>query len=372
MNKNVKIDFKKTPERVELVKRMADNNRVVAMEAQQAFAEYIRPAVEYVLNAKVTSNAVYRDLPFSKNSRPTIPLDNYLGLLGSKENTVRIWSQQIAGGLATNLLQGLGEYTFQVYRLDTAISFYNDYIRDANLGHLTQGIDLMINQLAVKQERNAWSPLLMALAQATSGGGSHIIESQVPGVFQLEDLNQMFIKIDRMYTSYVGGTPDGATPAGLTDLFVSPEIIGQIRAFAYNPMNVRGGYKSDGTEATSSIALPDSIREQVFRGGGLLSIYDVNIHKLIELGKGAKYNAVFDGYYGGTFDPATQEVLLGFDLSRDVILRPVVTDDDFGGGSVVVLPDDQFFLRSEKTGFFARLQEGRVLLDDRVLLGMVV
>lgn len=365
--RNSNINLKRTPERVELVKSMVDPNRQIALAAQQAFAEYIRPAVQQVLLAKATSNSVYRDLEFSKNDRPTIPLDTFLG---TKENNVRIWSQSVAGGLPTNLIQGLGEYTFSTYRLDSAVSFYEQYIRNANLPVLTAGIDRMINEILVKQEKNAWYPLLSALA-----ANSQIYSSKVPGVFQLEDLNTLFTKIDRIYTSYVGGTPEGVTPQGLTDLFVSPEVVGQIRAFAYNPMNVRGGYKADGSEQGGVVPLPDSVREQIYRGGGLVSIYDVSIHKLIELGKGQKYNTVFDNFYAGSNPPftgATQEIVIGFDLSRDVFLRPVITDDDYSNGQVVVLPDDQFQVRSEKVGFFSRVIEGRAILDSRPIVGLVV
>src|SRR3712207_7001374 len=49
----------------------------------------------------------------------------------------------------------------------------------------------------------------------------------------LHDMNRMMTYLQRMYTSYTGGTPDAATPPGLTDLFVSPEIMEDIRAFAY-------------------------------------------------------------------------------------------------------------------------------------------
>jgi hypothetical protein len=365
-----RISLKRTPERVELIKRMADANRAVALEAQQAFAEFIRPAVQKVLNQKSTASVIYRDLDYSKNDRPMIPIDQFLG---TSEKHVSIWAQSIAGGLPTNLIQGLNEFTFQVYRLDSAVSFYNDYIKNANLPVLTAGIERMINEIVVKQERNAWSPLLAALATASTNSLDHVVTSTVAGVFQLEDLNKLFTRIDRIWSSYANGTPDLTIGSGLTDLFVSPEVIAQVRAFAYNPMNVRGGYKSDGTENTgTSVALPEGMRQEIFNAGGLLSIYDVNLHKLLELGRNAKYNTVFDGYYGGSFAPTTQEIVVGVDLSRDVFLRPVVTDDDNGGGQVVVRPDDQFYSRSEKTGFWAKVEEGRVILDDRALVGLIV
>jgi hypothetical protein len=370
MNNQAKIDLKRTPERVELIKKMVDPDRNVAYEAQQAFAAYIRPAIQVVLNQKATANAVYKDLAFSRNDRWTIPLDLFVG---TREKHITIWSQHTAGGLPTNFLHGISEYPFSVYRLDTAVSFPNDALKYSQLPILTAGIDRMINELVVKQERNAWAPLLNALAVATTNGNKHVISSEVAGVFQLADFNNLAIKLDRTYLSYASGTPESGVN-GITDIFVSPEILGQIRSWAYNPMNTRGGFKSDGSEATSSVALPDDVRESIFRSGGLNEIYGINIHKLIELGIGGKYNTLFDSFYSGspTFDSTTQEIVIGADLSRDVFLRPVITDDDNGGGSVLVRPDNQWAERAEKTGFYAKLEEGRIILDDRALVGIIV
>lgn len=369
MSKFQAINLKRTPERAELVRRMADDNRAVAYEAQQAFAAYIRPAIETVINQKSTASAIYTNQPFSKNDRPTIPLDLFVG---SQEKHINIWAQTVAGGLATNLIQGLGEYTFQVYRLDSAVSFYNEHLKNANLAVLSIGMERMANEFVVKQERNAWIPILQALADASTNSIDHVQSAAVAGQFQLDDLNTLFTKIDRIWASYASGTPDAAIGAGLTDLFVSPEIVGQVRKFVYNPMNTRGGYKSDGSEDTGSVALPDTIREGFYKRAGSMFLYDIELHKLLELGKGAKYNTLFDGFYGGSFNPATQEILVGADLSRNVFLRPVVTDDDNGGGELVIRPDDQFVARSEKTGFYAKLSEGRVILDDRALVGLIV
>lgn len=369
MSKFQSINLKRTPERAELVRRMADNNRVVAAEAQEAFAAFIRPAIETVINQKSTASAIYSNQPFSKNDRPTIPLDLFVG---TQEKHINIWSQSVAGGLATNLIQGLGEYTFQVYRLDSAISFYNEHLKNANLAVLSMGMERMANEFVVKQERNAWIPILQALAAAQTNSIDHVQTSAIAGQFQLDDLNTLFTKIDRIWSSYANGTPDASLGSGLTDLFVSPEIIGQVRKFLYNPLNTRGGYKSDGTEDTGSIALPDSIREGFYKRSGSMSLYDIELHKLIELGKNAKYNTLFDSFYGGSFNPATQEILVGADLSRNVFLRPVITDDDNGGGELVIRPDDQFVARSEKVGFYGRMSEGRILLDDRALVGLIV
>jgi hypothetical protein len=370
------ISLERTPKRVELLKRMVDKNKLVADEAKEAFASFISPVIQIVLNQKVTSSAIYQDAEFSENDRPTIPIDLYLG---TKENYFRVWSQTVPGGLPTNMVQGLGEYTFTTYELDSAIAFMNYYLKNARLDVMTQGMERMINEIAVKQERNAWGVILNALAvastpQAIGADISHVISATTPGQFQLHDLNKLWTYLARLYTSYTGGTPDTVNPPGLTDLFCSPEIIEDIRAFAYNPMNIRGGYSGGGsTEMTggSGIPLPDAVRAQFFSAGGVPEIFNVSIHQMVEFGVGKKYNTVFDNFYSGSFTGSTQEIIVGADLSRPVFLRPVVVDEDTGG-QVTVRPDDQFVSRSEKTGFYAKVKEGRVILDDRALVGLIV
>ena len=366
----MKISLERTPKRVELLKRMVDKNPAVALEAKEAFAAFISKPIQIVLNQKVTSSAIYQDHEFTENDRPTIPIDLYVG---TKENYIRVWSQTLPGGLPTNMVTGLSEYTFNTYELDSAIAFMNFYLKNARLDVMTAGMERMINEIAVKQERNAWAPILNAVAVASTNGNNHIVTATVPGQFQLHDLNKMFTYLSRLYTSYTGGTPDTITPPGLTDLFVSPEVIEDIRAFAYNPMNVRGGYTSANAEMTagSGIPLPDAVRQSIYNSGGLSEIYNVTIHPMIEFGVGRKYNTIFDNFYTGTFNGATDEVAIGVDLTRPVFLRPVVVDEETGG-QVMVRPDDQFVSRSEKTGFYAKVKEGRVILDDRALVALVI
>jgi hypothetical protein len=371
------ISLERTPKRVELLKRMGSNDKLVAGEAQEAFAAFIAPVIQQVLLQKVTSSQIYQDVEFNENDRPTIPVDLYLG---TSENYIRVWAQTMPGGLPTNVVQGLQEYTFTTYELDSAIAFMKSYLRQARLDVMTAGMERMINEIAVKQERNAWGPILAAAGTASTNGQSHIIDSTIAGQFLLDDLNRLWTKIQRMYVSYVGGTPDTATPVGLTDLFVSPEVMEDIRGFAYNPMNVRGGYDSGGSEMTTGagVPLPDAMRQRIFESGGMAEIYNVTLHSMVEFGVNQKYNLIFDNFYSGSFDPATQQVALGLDLSRQVFLRPVVVNDEAtetlgtSGGQVVVRPDDQFFTRSEKVGFFAKVREGRLILDDRAIVGIII
>jgi hypothetical protein len=167
--------------------------------------------------------------------------------------------------------------------------------------------------------------------------------------------------VKRINTSYAGGTTDSSY--GLTDLFVSPEIKADIRAFAYQPFTTTG---------TAGTNLPDGAREEIYRGAGAQELYGVTLHELVELGVGAKYNALFNAFKGSqTFDDTASEILVGLDLSREGFIRPIARQAE-SGATFSVLPDDQFVARSEKTGFYGSLEEGRVCIDARTVAGLIV
>jgi len=53
------------------------------------------------------------------------------------------------------------------------------------------------------------------------------------------------------------------------------------------------------------------------------------------------------------------------------MIRAVATDSESGSEFDLVV-DDQFVSRSQKIGYYGSLEEGRMLLDDRVLTGIIV
>ena len=76
--KNKKLVITKTPERSELMKLMASEDRGVAYQAQTAFASFLRPIVQRLLDQKATVNYIYSDVSIGKNDNPTVPLDPYV------------------------------------------------------------------------------------------------------------------------------------------------------------------------------------------------------------------------------------------------------------------------------------------------------
>jgi len=360
----MKIKLKNTPEQVELVKAMGSRDITVAREASEAFAAFIGPVVSKVLMQAGTASAIYTDAPYDADDNPSLPLDLWFD---QSQDYVTVWSQNVAGGLPSSTVEGFSELKISTYRLDAAVSFLKRYARTGRIDVVSKAVERMSNEVLVKQERNAWAVVLKALAEArtpavgTNNGvaGGQIINSSTAGTFNLGDLNNLMTLVKRINTSYAGGTTTDSY--GLTDLFISPEIKADIRAFAYQPFTTGGGTN-----------LPDGAREEIYRGAGSQELYGVTLHELVELGVGAKYSALFNAFKGSqTFNDTASELIVGLDLSREGFIRPIARQAE-SGGTFTVLPDDQFVARSEKTGFYGSLEEGRVCIDARTVAGLIV
>jgi hypothetical protein len=185
----------------------------------------------------------------------------------------------------------------------------------------------------------------------------------------------MLTKSKRIVTSFSGGTPDAARGKGVTDIIVSPEIVESLRAIAYNPL-------------VGSVPNADVIAEEAYSAAGAPSFYGINVIELNEMGSSQKFNTAFTaaasaasitpahGLAGSpntptAFDDASDELVLGIDRSRESLVRPVAVDAE-NGGEFNLIADDQYSIRQSKVGYFGSLEEGRVVLDNRALVGVVV
>jgi hypothetical protein len=371
----MKITLKRTPDQVELVKAMASRNRNVAYEAQVALAEFIGPVLAEVLNQAPTLSNLFQSLQFDADDNPSIPLDLYYNI--SDEDYVNVWSQSHAGGLATNqVLPTASELKLATYSLDSAISFDRRYAAKSRLDVVSKTFSRVAQEILLKQERTSATLILTALANATTNGNSHAIETtQAQGRVILDDLNRLLTLAKRINTSWVGGTPTERTK-GITDLIVSPEVVQDLRAMAYNPINT---VEADGTVAGAQQGLtgPESMRDEIYRNAGIPTFYGLGIMEINELGVGQKFTTIYDTVASASsvspqsgFD-AADDLVLGIDRTRDSMIRAVAVDAD-SGSEFTLMADDQYSIRQNKIGYFGSVDEGRVVLDNRAIVGIQV
>lgn len=371
----MKISLKRTPEQVELIKAMASKNRSVAYEAQVALAEFIGPVIaEVINNAPVLSN-LFTSLQFNSEDNPSIPLDLYYDV--TDEDYVQVYSNTVAGGLPQNqVVPTVSELKIATYSLDTAVSFDRRYAAKSRMDVVSKTFSRMAQEILLKQERTSANLIMGALANASTNGKDHVFRATTDGSFLLDDFNNLITRAKRINTAWNKGTPEGGR-RGITDLMVSPEAVKSLREMSYNPVN---------TKATAStgndLAAPESLRDSVYQaGGGLPDFYGISIMEVNELGVGQKFNTIFDtiadttsytdaaGGNGAVFG-ATDEILIGLDRGRDSLVKAVAVDEE-NGSEFQLTADDQYSIRQNKIGWFGGIEEGRMVLDNRALAGII-
>ena len=354
----------------EILQAMGSRNKDESWQAQEVFAAFVGPTIDQVLDQTATSNLVYQKFTYDSGTNPSIPLDLFEQ---NSEGLLTVWSETIAGGLATNHVSGMDDFRFTVDSLTSAVSCLKQYAQSARLDVMTAMIKRMTQEILAKSEYLNWATLLASLANSRSVGTSQVYDGATAGTFKLADLNTLWTKVKRLRTSWVGGTPTSSPGRGLTHLIISPEVEGNIRAISYNPQNTAAFPNSD---ESTALGAPDSLREEIYRNAGISQLFGVNLVTLNEMGVGQPYSYLFDDYYTPvgaetTFAPATQELAIGLDLSVPAFLKIVESDAEVGSETVVE-PDDQWVRRSEKLGFYAQRREGRIATDSKAIVGLVL
>ena len=375
MARSSKIEIKRTPEQVELIKKMGSKNKLESMAAQEAFASAIAPVILAVVEQAPVISNMYSNRPFAEGTAPSVPLDVLFDI--RDRNFIQVTTQTQAGGLPTNFVHGLDELFLSVYELDSSVSMYKKYARDARLDVVAALLLRMAQEILVRQEINGASILMNALASAKgqTSGTPQINAATNAGIFGLNDLNRLIVLAARSRPSWVGGTPVGGQ--AITDLLGSPEFFAQIRAIAYQPVNTQVPTAGGGAAtylAGAAIPASEEVRREVWKTSGLASLFGINLTEVYEFGKGRPYDTLFSNFFGSTqfdgsntYTAGTNEIIVGLNLNEPNVVVRVVEEGE--GGTLAVIPDDQFPIRVQKLGFSAQVKEGRAMLDQRCIVG---
>lgn len=356
----------RNPKRVEMMQLMASEDMNVAYQAQLAMARFLAPMVERLIDQKSTVGSLFRKQLVPKGSTNTILIDPYADY---QAGDFYVWSTTKAGGLTTQTVEGLSEYPFSFFNLDSALYFERDYMEQARLDLVAKAINRIAQEFLNKEEIAGWTMILSALASGTNTNGqNHVINATTAGRLQIDDFNRLKTLMARLFQSFTGGSIAG--DYGLTDLFLSPERMADIRAMSYQPMNT---IAIPNTDESTVLPLPDRVREEIFRAAGTQVIWDVQLHELRELGLNRKLNKIFDAVSTNTptYNAATQDLVIGLDASQDTLISPVRSDN--GGGTLQVRVDNQFFYnRADKAGWFFHKEEAFCVIDNRFVVGLIV
>jgi hypothetical protein len=285
-----------------------------------------------------------------------------------------VTSVSTPGGLATSTPHSIGEVPFITYPLNANLSIKKRHAEEARLDMIGKGMARAIQEILVKQERDASKVAFDVLANAeTTIGGStlkHVLRAATAGSFKLSDLNSLFTRADRLRDSWAEGTALTSEGKGLSVIYVSPEIVEDIRNMAFNPLNTKGD--------VTDIPGTEELRNSIYRNTGRMSFYDVDIVKLSELGIGKRFNKLFGilagstVYDGAAFNESTSQIVLGINQGPGSLIKPTEVDGFESNSSVIVDVDDQWVSRSETLGWSLAVRQGYMSVDSRDILGLIV
>ena len=378
----MKITLKETPEQIQLIQAMASRDPLVRMQAQTSFAEYMgKPLAEAIMQAPTIGN-FYTAMTYQKDSNPTIPLD-----LFSDVNDVgyfSVWSQHADGGLGTNEVKPPSQEMFvDTYKLETAVSFLRKHAAQSRLGVVAKAMSRLGQEILFLQDNFAAGPLMNSLANASTNGLSHVFRVGVADRFLPQDLANIRLRMKRVNTSWIKGTPVGSQ-GKITDLLMSPEAAEELRGMAYNAINTKTA--PQGSAVKDSVAAPESIREKLFESAGISEFMGVSFHEYNEFGESRRFNTVFDvaagstsytmfdGSNGAVFSDSGDQLMVGIDRSKECLLRLIATDSETGS-TLDLQADNQFGVLNraqDKIGYYGGLEEGRLVLDVRGLVGLIL
>lgn len=382
----MKIKLKEKSEHVELIKAMGSNDSDSTREAMKIFAALVGPLAKQVIDESDVISGLYDTLSVGEFEPRTVALADYHNL--SSPDYVRVSMTSNPGDLASSQLVGSDDVAFSVAYISAAISFLKKYLRAGRIAHAEAGIRKLINEVRYKVKLQAIQPILDSLAKSETNDRRHLIRSDVAGQLGLNTFNRLQTMAARILTSGLGDTPAGLdnSSRAVDTLLLSPEMVEEIRAIAYQPMNTRG--VPDTAESTA-LAAPDSVRESVYASGGIPSIYGTEIIQLNEMGVGQSFNTIFDAFAGSieypnagkpsgstdtsVFDATTEQFILGISRKMDVngLLKIEIRDSETDA-SFNVMPDDQYVSREGKTGMWGQAEMGFMSIEPRNLFGIIV
>ena len=324
-----------SPEFIELLKRSGDSDKAVAIQAQREIAK----ALELPLRKGVTYGdivgGIYEAMPLEPGASPEFPLD--LLAPGTEIEHVA-YTNPGNGRIPERHVEG--DYVIvPTYDVGASIDYLLKYARDARWDVVGRAMEVMEAQFTKKMNDDGWHTILSA------GVDRNII------VFDSDASAGQFSKrlVSLMKTVMRrngGGNSSSLNRGRLTDLYVSPEAMEDIRNWGVDQVD-------------------EITRREIYTAadGTINRVFGVNLQDLDELGEQQEYQKFYENELSASVASGDTELVVGLDQSaNDSFVMPVRQD-------VQIFEDDQLH-RQKRAGFYGWAEIGFGVLDNRrVLLG---
>jgi len=287
-----------------------------------------------VLSGDIT-DGIFERIPLAPGATPEFPLDFIAP--GTEKNYVA-YTIPNHGYIPERHIEG--DYVMvPTYDVGSSIDWLLKYARDARWDIVSRAMQVLEASFVKKINDDAWHTLLSA------GVDRNIVvydSAASAGQFTKRLVSLMKTVMRRNG----GGNSTSINRGKLTDLYVSPEAMEDIRDWGVDQVD-------------------EITRREIYvaEDGSVNRIFSVNLHDLDELGEDQEYQLYFSNTLSGSLASGDVELVVGLDRSNnDSFVMPVRAE--------VQVFEDPTLHRQRRAGFYGWGEYGLgCLSNNRVLLG---
>ena len=328
--------IKPTAKMTALLRDSGSMDQAVASAAALQIAKALElPLRQGVLNGNIL-DGIFQPIALDSNATPEFPLDF---LAPGTEKEFVAYSIPNHGFIPQRHVEG--DYVMvPTYDIAAAIDWNLKYARDARWDIVGRAFEVMNGQFTKKLNDDGWNTLVTAAADRNIV----VLDSDA----QVGQFTKRLVSLMKLVMRRNGGGNSTSQNRGkLTDLYVSPEAMEDIRNWNVDQVD-------------------EITRREIFVADGdnaMSRIFGINLHDLDELGEGQEYQLFYENELGGSLPASKVEIVVGLDLrSNDSFVMPVRETPQ-------IFTDDLMH-RQKRTGLYGWAEQGFAVLDNRrVILG---
>lgn len=316
----------------ERVKAAGSNDLKVAMAAQADFARAVETPLRKVLLSGDIINGIFTPQDFSGNPRVEYPLDL---LTPGDESNFYAYTVPGHGRIPERRVES--DYLMiTTYNVGNSIDCTLRYLEDANWPVLQRMMEVLEAGFVKKWNDDGWAVILAA-------GVDRNVLINDPNAANGQFTPRLVTLMKTFMRRNGGGNSATLNRARLTDLYISPESMDDIRAWNLEQV-------------------PDAVRANIYyasdESADLMNIFGVRLHALDELGEGQEYQSYYTNNLSGTMASGDTEVVIGLDKSRDdSFVMPVRRP--------LQIWEDNTVHRRGLFSLYGRMEAGLGVLDSR-------
>ncbi len=321
---------------IELLKRSGSSDKTEALAAQRELAVALEMPLRQGVLIGDNLNNIFQPIQMEPGTSTEFPLDL---LAPGEEDEFVAYTNPGHGRIPERAVEG--DYVMvPTYTVASSIDWLLRYAREARWDVVGRALQVLEASFVKKMNDDGWHTVLSA------GVDRNIL------VYDADASAGQFTKrlvslLKTVMRRNGGGNTGSINRARLTDMFLSPEALEDIRNWGIDQID----------EVTRR-----EIHTSADEGGAITRIFGVNLHDMDELGEGQEYQTFFSEQLGGAYGPSSDvELVVGVDLQKDdSFIMPMKQE-------VQIFEDDSLH-RHQRAGYYGWAELGFAVLDNRRVL----